>query len=141
MAVYAATKKAREIATTTGEPILIESIAYRLGAHSTSDDPSGYRSKDEEANYQACPIERFRKWLVKQNWLNEEEDVKAKETIREDILAALKRAEVIAKPALEELISDVYDTPIPSLQRQYEQLKTHIKQHPDAYPITAGRIK
>jgi len=141
LAVYAATKKAREIATTTGEPILIESIAYRLGAHSTSDDPSGYRSKDEEANYQACPIERFRKWLVKQNWLNEEEDVKAKETIREDILAALKRAEVIAKPALEELISDVYDTPIPSLQRQYEQLKTHIKQHPDAYPITAGRIK
>lgn len=141
LAVYAATKKAREIATTTGEPILIESIAYRLGAHSTSDDPSGYRSKDEEANYQACPIERFRKWLVKQNWLNEEEDVKAKETIREDILAALKRAEVIAKPALEELVSDVYDTPIPSLQRQYEQLKTHIKQHPDDYPITAGRIK
>ncbi|MGO2128403.1 MAG: thiamine pyrophosphate-dependent dehydrogenase E1 component subunit alpha [Pseudoalteromonas prydzensis] len=141
LAVYAATKKAREITTTTGEPILIESIAYRLGAHSTSDDPSGYRSKDEEAHYQACPIERFRKWLVKQNWLNEEEDVKAKETIREDILAALKRAEVIAKPALEELVSDVYDTPIPSLQRQYEQLKTHIKQHPDAYPITAGRIK
>ncbi|CAM3691374.1 MULTISPECIES: thiamine pyrophosphate-dependent dehydrogenase E1 component subunit alpha [Pseudoalteromonas] len=141
LAVYAATKKARDIATTTGEPVLIESIAYRLGAHSTSDDPSGYRSKDEEANYQACPIERFRKWLVKQNWLNEEEDVKAKETIREDILAALKRAEVIAKPPLEELVSDVYDTPIPSLQRQYEQLKNHIKQHPDAYPVTAGRIK
>ena len=141
LAVYAATKKARELATKTGEPILIESIAYRLGAHSTSDDPSGYRSKDEEANYQSCPIERFRKWLIKQNWLNEEEDNKAKEQIREDILAALKRAEVIAKPALEELVSDVYDTPIPSLQRQYEQLKTHIKQHPDAYPVTAGRIK
>ncbi|MFM9745719.1 hypothetical protein ACKI2C_50045, partial [Streptomyces brasiliscabiei] len=87
---------------------------------------SGYRSKAEEANYQACPIERFRKWLIKQEWLNDEDDVKAKELIREDILAALKRAEVIEKPALEELISDVYDTPIPSLQRQYEQLKTHI---------------
>ncbi|MFY8328062.1 thiamine pyrophosphate-dependent dehydrogenase E1 component subunit alpha [Pseudoalteromonas sp. ZZD1] len=141
LAVFAATQKAREIATSTGEPVLIESIAYRLGAHSTSDDPSGYRSKAEEANYQACPIERFRKWLIKQEWLNDEDDVKAKEQIREDILAALKRAEVIEKPALEELISDVYDTPIPSLQRQYEQLKTHIKQHPDAYPVTAGRIK
>ncbi|MFP3458446.1 thiamine pyrophosphate-dependent enzyme, partial [Psychrobacter sp. SIMBA_152] len=71
LAVYAATKKAREIAATQGEPVLIESIAYRLGAHSTSDDPSGYRSKDEEANYKACPIERFRKWLVKQNWLDD----------------------------------------------------------------------
>lgn len=141
LAVYAATKKAREIAATQGEPVLIESIAYRLGAHSTSDDPSGYRSKDEEANYKACPIERFRKWLVKQNWLDDEEDIKAKETIRDDILAALKRAEVIDKPALEELISDVYDTPIPSLQRQYDELKTHIKAHPDAYPTTAGRIK
>ncbi|TMO22741.1 MULTISPECIES: thiamine pyrophosphate-dependent dehydrogenase E1 component subunit alpha [unclassified Pseudoalteromonas] len=141
LAVYAATKKAREIAATQGEPVLIESIAYRLGAHSTSDDPSGYRSKDEEVNYKTCPIERFRKWLVKQNWLDDAEDIKAKETIRDDILAALKRAEVIDKPALEELISDVYDTPIPSLQRQYDELKTHIKAHPDAYPTTAGRIK
>ncbi|MGO2348581.1 MULTISPECIES: thiamine pyrophosphate-dependent dehydrogenase E1 component subunit alpha [Pseudoalteromonas] len=141
LAVYAATKKAREIAVSTGEPILIESIAYRLGAHSTSDDPSGYRSKDEEANHQICPIDKFRKWLIKQDWLNEADDVKAKESIREEILAALKRAEVVAKPALEELISDVYDTPIPSLQRQYEQLKAHIKLHPDAYPVTAGRIK
>ncbi len=139
--MYAATKKAREIASTQGEPILIESIAYRLGAHSTSDDPSGYRSKDEEANNQICPIDKFRKWLVKQDWLNEEDDIKAKESIREEILAALKRAEVVAKPALEELVSDVYDKPIPLLQRQYEQLKDHIKQHPDAYPVTAGRIK
>ena len=141
LAVFAATQKAREIAATQGEPVLIESIAYRLGAHSTSDDPSGYRSKDEEATHKVCPIDKFKKWLIKQEWLNEEDDAKAKDTIREDILAALKRAEKVQKPALEELISDVYDTPIPSLERQYNDLKAHIKQHPDAYPITAGRIK
>ncbi|ASM50070.1 2-oxoisovalerate dehydrogenase E1 component alpha subunit [Pseudoalteromonas espejiana DSM 9414] len=141
LAVFAATQKAREIASTHGEPVLIESIAYRLGAHSTSDDPSGYRSKDEEANHKVCPIDKFKKWLIKQDWLNEEDDAKAKEAIREDILAALKRAEKVQKPALEALISDVYDTPIPSLVRQYDDLKAHIKQHPDAYPITAGRIK
>ncbi len=141
LAVFAATQKAREIASTQGEPVLIESIAYRLGAHSTSDDPSGYRSKDEEAIYKTCPIEKFKKWLVKQQWLNEEDDLKAKESIREDILAALKRAEVVQKPALEELVSDVYDTPIPSLVRQYNELKEHIQKHPDAYPVTAGRIK
>ncbi|QPB83223.1 thiamine pyrophosphate-dependent dehydrogenase E1 component subunit alpha [Pseudoalteromonas rubra] len=142
LAVYAATQKAREIAVTTGEPVLIESIAYRLGAHSTSDDPSGYRTKDEEAEFKSnCPVARFKAWLLKQGWLNEEEDEVQKDKIREEILAALKVAEKIQKPALEELVSDVYDTPIPALQKQYEELKEHIKQHPDAYPITAGRIK
>ncbi|KAF7785854.1 2-oxoisovalerate dehydrogenase E1 component alpha subunit [Pseudoalteromonas rubra] len=142
LAVYAATQKAREIAVTTGEPVLIESIAYRLGAHSTSDDPSGYRTKDEEAEFKSnCPVARFKAWLLKQGWLNEEEDEAQKDKIREEILAALKVAEKIQKPALEELVSDVYDTPIPALQKQYEELKEHIKQHPDAYPITAGRIK
>lgn len=142
LAVYAATQKAREIATTTGEPILIESIAYRLGAHSTSDDPTGYRSKEEEADFrQSCPVARFRTWLVAQGWLDEAQDEQEIAAIKEEILAALKVAETIAKPPLEDLVSDVYDTPIPSLQKQYNELKAHIQQHPDAYPATAGRIK
>ncbi len=142
LAVFAATSKAREIATQTGEPVLIESIAYRLGAHSTSDDPSGYRSKDEEAKHrEECPVARFRRFLVKQGWLDEAADEKEIEAIREQILDAVKVAEKIAKPELEELISDVYDTPIPSLQKQYEELKAHIKKYPDAYPTTAGRLK
>ncbi|MBE0368276.1 thiamine pyrophosphate-dependent dehydrogenase E1 component subunit alpha [Pseudoalteromonas sp. MMG013] len=142
LAVFAATQAARKMAVENGEPILIESIAYRLGAHSTSDDPSGYRSKEEEAEFKdSCPIERYKKWLLKQGWLNEQEDEAEKDKIREDILAALKVAEKIQKPALEELVSDVYDQPIPALQKQYEELKEHIKQHPEAYPVTAGRIK
>ena len=142
LAVYAATQAARKIAVEQGEPVLIESIAYRLGAHSTSDDPTGYRSKEEEAEFKAaCPIERFKNWLLKQGWLNEAEDETAKDKIREEILAALKVAEKVDKPALEELVSDVYDAPIPALKKQYEELKEHIKQYPEAYPVTAGRIK
>ena len=142
LAVFAATQAARDICVKTGEPVLIESIAYRLGAHSTSDDPSGYRSKEEEADHQLnCPIARFKKWLVAQNWLDEALDDEEKEAIREQILEAVKVAEKVEKPALESLISDVYDSPIPELSEQYEQLKAHILAHPDAYPTTAGRIK
>ncbi len=141
LAVYAATKEARALSVKTGEPILIESIAYRLGAHSTSDDPSGYRSKEEEANNTDCPIARFKRFLLNQGWLDEAQDDAEDETLREEILNALKVAEKIEKPPLEDLISDVYDTPIPSLQRQYDALKEHIKAHPQAYPVTAGRIK
>ncbi|PAJ75394.1 3-methyl-2-oxobutanoate dehydrogenase [Pseudoalteromonas sp. NBT06-2] len=142
LAVYAATKKAREVCTMTGEPILIESIAYRVGAHSTSDDPSGYRSKQEEAdNSETCPVKRFEAWLIKKQWLDLDAENKLNEQVREEILDALKVAEKVAKPELIDLITDVYDTPIPSLIKQFEQLETHIKKHPQAYPTTSGRLK
>ena len=48
LAVYEATRLARKMAVEENEPVLIEACAYRLGGHSTSDDPTGYRTKDEE---------------------------------------------------------------------------------------------
>lgn len=45
LAVYNATKMARELAVKNNEPILIEAITYRVGHHSTSDDSSAYRAK------------------------------------------------------------------------------------------------
>ena len=141
LAVYAATQKAREYSVKTGEPVLIESIAYRLGAHSTSDDPSGYRSKEEESSHTRCPIARFKNYLLSKGWLDEAADNAEDEALREEILDAVKVAEKIAKPAIEDLVTDVYDTPIPLLEKQLETLKEHVKAHPDAYPATAGRIK
>lgn len=141
LAVYAATKYAREIAVKTGEPVLIESIAYRLGAHSTSDDPTGYRSKEEEASNTRCPIKRFKTYLLANGWLDEAADNAEDEALREQILAAVKVSEKVAKPPLEDLITDVYDTPIASLEKQYQELKQHILKHPEAYPTTSGRIK
>ncbi|MEJ6744632.1 MAG: thiamine pyrophosphate-dependent dehydrogenase E1 component subunit alpha, partial [Porticoccaceae bacterium] len=43
LAVYTAAVAARKIAVDQQQPVLIEAMSYRLGAHSTSDDPSGYR--------------------------------------------------------------------------------------------------
>ena len=62
------------------------------------------------------------------------------EQLRKEILAAVKVAEVVDKPALEEIITDVYDQPTEHLQNQYDELKAHIKKYPDAYPVTSGRI-
>ncbi|GGW67524.1 thiamine pyrophosphate-dependent dehydrogenase E1 component subunit alpha [Alishewanella tabrizica] len=142
LAVYQATKMAREYALAHHEPVLIESIAYRLGAHSSSDDPSGYRSKEEEALWRKNdPIARFKAWLLRQGWLDEAADKAKTEQLRVDILDALKVAEKVAKPGIEHLISDVYAEPIPALQQQLDELKQHIRKYPDAYPITAGRFE
>jgi 2-oxoisovalerate dehydrogenase E1 component alpha subunit len=142
LAVYEATKLAREYSVSNNAPVLIESIAYRLAAHSSSDDPTGYREKEEEETFRAnCPVERFRKYLVKQGWLDEAADEQAKEDIKKQVLDALKASEKVALPALEEIVTDVYESVPEHLQKQYEQLKQHILKYPESYPGTASRIE
>ncbi|NQZ89902.1 MAG: thiamine pyrophosphate-dependent dehydrogenase E1 component subunit alpha, partial [Colwellia sp.] len=117
-------------------------MSYRLGGHSTSDDPSGYRTSEEEAKWKANdPILRMKNWMLVNNWWDEEQEVTLHDTLREKILAAVKVAEVIDKPPVEDLITDVYDEPPTLLKAQFEELKIHIKKYPEAYPFTAGRIK
>jgi 2-oxoisovalerate dehydrogenase E1 component alpha subunit len=135
LAVYSAAVAARKIAVEEQQPVLIETMSYRLGAHSTSDDPSGYRSREEEQQWRENdPISRMKNWLLKQNWWDEERDEALKSGFRSEILAELKVAEKRPKPALEDLITDVYQTPPAQLREQLEALKKHIDKYPDRYP-------
>jgi pyruvate dehydrogenase E1 component alpha subunit len=64
LAVYQATREAAARARDEGIPTLIEATTYRIGAHSTADDASRYRTGDEVAAWKARdPIERYRRWL------------------------------------------------------------------------------
>lgn len=65
LAVYAASQWAAERARRNLGPTLIEWVTLRVGAHSTSDDPSVYRPADEAAKFPlGDPIERLRQHLV-----------------------------------------------------------------------------
>lgn len=142
LAVYEATRLARKLALEQQKPILIEAVAYRLGAHSSSDDPSGYRSREEEARFrQQDPIARYKCWLQRKGWLDEATDQIACDALRQEVLDALKIAEKRAKPHIDTLIGDVYAEPTAALKAQLEQLKAHIRQYPDAYPMSAGRFE
>jgi 2-oxoisovalerate dehydrogenase E1 component alpha subunit len=135
LAVYAAAVAARKIAVDQQQPVLIEAMSYRLGAHSTSDDPSGYRSHEEEETWrQKDPINRMKNWLLKQQWWDESRDEKLHKEYRSEILAELKLAEKRPKPPLEDLINDVYKTPPAHLLEQFESLEQHIAKYPDSYP-------
>ncbi|BDX06485.1 thiamine pyrophosphate-dependent dehydrogenase E1 component subunit alpha [Planctobacterium marinum] len=141
LAIYAATQKAREIALAENCPVLIEAMTYRLAAHSTSDDPTGYRSKEEEAKWQERdPIARMATWLVSKGWLDEEANKKEVEQMRQEVLQELKRVEQVPICKVDELVTDVYAEVPPILQQQLSDLKAHIKKYPEAYPKTAGRI-
>lgn len=142
LAVYAATKQAREIALKDNCPVLIEAMTYRLAAHSTSDDPTGYRSREEEDKWRAKdPIQRMAKWLTSKGWYDEEANKKLIEKSRQDVLAALKTSEKVDICPIEDIVNDVYDEVPWHLKEQLDSLKSHIKKYPDAYPKTSGRVK
>jgi len=142
LAVLKAVQIARAYVLEENKPMIIEAMSYRLGAHSTSDDPSGYRTKEEEAKWQAHdPILRMKNWMLAQEWWSEEQEQELFEHLREQVLAAVKVSEKIDKPPVEDLVTDVYDQIPKHLQDQLDELKVHIKKYPDAYPFTAGRIK
>ncbi|MFG2284638.1 pyruvate dehydrogenase (acetyl-transferring) E1 component subunit alpha [Streptomyces sp. NPDC048595] len=64
LACLAVTKAALERARTGQGPMLIEAFTYRMGAHTTSDDPTRYRADEERAAWEAKdPIRRLKAYL------------------------------------------------------------------------------
>ncbi|WJS90849.1 thiamine pyrophosphate-dependent enzyme [Microbacterium testaceum] len=64
LASYAVSKVALDEARAGGGPRAIEAMTYRMGAHTTSDDPTKYRTSDEEKSWAGRdPIARMRAFL------------------------------------------------------------------------------
>ena len=141
LAVYAACVEARKIAVANNEPVLVEAMSYRLGAHSTSDDPAGYRSRDEEDKWRAVdPVLRMKNWLIAKKWWTEAQEKAGLENYRREVLECLKATEKVAPPGLDDLITDVYDTPDSHLKGQLAALREHISKYPEKYPKTAAQV-
>jgi len=119
LAVYAASREAVERARAGAGPTLIECVTYRLGVHTTADDPTKYRSDEEvKAWEQKDPLTRFSAYLQKKNLLAEG----LAEQIDAEIAAAVQRFE--ATPAADPLtmFDHVYAELPPHLQAQKEEL-------------------
>jgi len=70
LAVYAASREAVDRARAGGGPTLVECVTYRLGVHTTADDPTKYRSEEEvQAWERKDPLTRFSAYLEKKNLL------------------------------------------------------------------------
>jgi len=94
LAVYAVTLWAADRARRGGGPTLIENVTYRGGAHSTSDDPSKYRPKDEWAAFPlGDPIERLKQHLIVEGHWSEKKHEALEEELKAKVLAAWKEAQ------------------------------------------------
>lgn len=123
-AVYEATKKAKERALKGEGPTLIEAMTYRLGPHSTSDDPTRYRKEEEVEKWRGkCPIKRLSLYLKKKQLWNDELQKEWVEKINKEIDQAIEKAKETPKPPLQSLIENVYfEVPL-DLKLQLEDIK------------------
>ena len=94
LAIYAVTLWAAERARRGGGPTLIELVTYRGGAHSTSDDPSKYRPKDEWSHFPlGDPIDRLKQHLIAAGHWSDEQHEEMQEELKAEVLAAWKEAQ------------------------------------------------
>ncbi len=94
LAIYAATLWAADRARRGGGPTLIELVTYRAGAHSTSDDPSKYRPKDEYSDFPlGDPIERLKQHLITGGHWSEKKHRTLEKDLKAEVLAAWKEAQ------------------------------------------------
>jgi TPP-dependent pyruvate/acetoin dehydrogenase alpha subunit len=125
LAVYEVTRKAAERARQGKGPTLIEAVTYRQGPHTTSDDPRVYRDdKEVEEWIKKDPISRFKSYLIGKGTWSEKKDVGLEEDIKNEIDAALKKAEKIGPPSIDTMFEDVLDSVPWHLEEQREELRT-----------------
>jgi pyruvate dehydrogenase E1 component alpha subunit len=124
LAVYNATKRAVEKARGGGGPTFIEAVTYRMGAHSTSDDPTKYRDSAEVERMRAKdPISRFREYLIGGGIWTLEDDSELKKVALDRVKEAIAKAEKVPHPELKTLFDDVYAEPTPTLKREAAELE------------------
>ncbi len=134
-AVHAATKAAREYAIEHSEPVLIEAISYRQGHHSTSDDSSQYRSSEEVSECECVhdPLNRFEKFLLKHEWIDEESIASIEKEERKAVMEVLQQAEKRKGPGIGTMFQDVYSEMPLNLVMQERSLHKHMKKYPSKY--------
>jgi 2-oxoisovalerate dehydrogenase E1 component alpha subunit len=130
LAVYAVTQWAAERARTGAGPTLIEHVTYRGAAHSTSDDPSRYRPKDDYEKWPlGDPVERLKNHLISLGEWSEERHAALVKELEEHVLESWKEAvqygTLTDGPRLSRdlMWEDVFKEMPEHLRKQREQLR------------------
>ncbi len=129
LAVLAASRWAAERARSNLGATLIETVTYRAGPHSTSDDPSKYRPADDWQRFPlGDPIHRLKSHLIGLGEWSEEQHDAAQKEVEAEVVVAQKEAEkygtlMSSEPlSAADMFDDVYETMPAHLRQQRQQL-------------------
>src|SRR5436309_2774340 len=119
LAVYAASREAVDRARGGGGPTLVECVTYRLGVHTTADDPTKYRSEEEvKAWERKDPLTRFSAYLEKKNLLQSG----LEQQVDDEIAQAVRRFEAAPPADPLTMFEHAYATPPPGLLAQRDEM-------------------
>jgi pyruvate dehydrogenase E1 component alpha subunit/2-oxoisovalerate dehydrogenase E1 component alpha subunit len=119
LAVIAATREAVDRARSGGGPTFIESVTFRMGGHSSSDDPTRYRDPElVKAWEQRDPLARFGAFLRTRGLLADADLEAWTAELNDEISKAVTEAEAAGPPSIETLFTDVYAKMPPHLEEQ-----------------------
>jgi len=128
LAVHAVAKWAAERARRNLGPTVIEYVTYRVGAHSTSDDPTAYRPKTESDAWPlGDPVLRLKQHLIRLGAWSEERHKQAEAEILATVIETQKEAEAHGTlhsgphPSARDMFEGVYETMPSHLRRQRQQ--------------------
>jgi pyruvate dehydrogenase E1 component alpha subunit len=128
LAVIHAVSRAVTRARDGGGPTLIEALTYRMGAHSTADDPSAYRSDEEAQRWQALDplarLARHARWRGLWSEAQEKDHWARCDQRTSELISA---CEAWPPPALDTLFSGVLQEPSPQLEAQREAYQSYLR--------------
>ncbi len=131
LAMYVAAKYAVDRAKSGKGPTLIEAYTYRLGRHTTADDPSLYRSEKEVKEWtKKDPIPRFEKYLRAKKVLTPKIEKETKAWAEKEIAEAIKKAEETPTPTIDQLFDYMYAEVPTNLEEQKEYLRRFVSEAP-----------
>lgn len=123
-AVYDAMRYAVKHARSGGGPVLIEAVTYRLGPHTTSDDPTRYRDPEVHDAWARAkdPLLRLRRWLERQGLWDEDQERAWTAEVDTRLAEATERMEQTPMPDPASVFDHVYAQMPPALRRQKQEL-------------------
>ncbi|MCS6914746.1 MAG: thiamine pyrophosphate-dependent enzyme [Myxococcales bacterium] len=123
LACYAVMREARMRALAGGGPTFIEALTYRMGAHSSSDDPSRYRDESvTEAWRSKDPLRRVERLLERMGILDAAGVAALRASLDDEVRETVAAEEQVGPPPLRSLVEDVFHAVPPHLEEQLAEL-------------------
>lgn len=141
LAVYDAVRTARD-RVLEGKPTIVESVTYRLDAHTTNDDPKRYRT-DEEVDWweHRDPLKRYQSFLEAEGLWDRIDASAVVEDANEWFDLAKQEADEYDQGGVEEMFKYVFEDLPEELQQQFTSFEAFLEARPDAFDYIEDRPK
>lgn len=128
LATWYVSSQAVERARNGEGPTLIETVTYRVKAHTVADDPSRYRTEADNAGWaEKDPVQRLRAHLLATGLMTEESEAKLLAEVAQEFEEALAEADAYPDPTPAEILDHVFAEPTPQLLRQQAELMAEVE--------------